>query len=80
MDEIEIPAVIDNGGWPPVFTRTAYARYLGISARTFDRWTALGQIARPMNACGHPRWSRAVVTDFHQKTTTRAQRRVRRAA
>jgi hypothetical protein len=80
MDGVETPAVMDSRGWPLVFTRTIYARYLRLSARTFDRWTALGQIARPMNACGHPRWSRAVVTDFHQKTTTRAQRRVRRAA
>jgi hypothetical protein len=80
MDEIEIPAVMDNGGWPPVFTRTAYARYLGLSARTFDRWTALGQIAPQMNACGHPRWSREVVVSFHRKTITRAERRGRRAA
>lgn len=43
-------------------TRSEWARELGISVATFNRWCQQGRIPEALDLPGNPRWSRSTVT------------------
>ncbi len=58
------PRAVDAPRELHTVTVQEFARRLGISRATFDRWRALGELPAAVDLPGRPRWLEAVVDRF----------------